>query len=169
MWFTFKMFEFSTSTNDRTTTARLEIFWIQICLTIFTVYLQQSCFLHIFVSTTCIIYSKCVSLFSSRDRLMTHLKEHRLFLKTFGKLFFINIEICSICEFWCFDFCKLFIRKWLMNLCRISAWMHCLLFYFCDLLCLKQVFLKIVQYPRENTCLGVGSLFLIKFRLSGCS
>ena len=33
-------------------------------------------------------------------------------LKTFGKLFFINgIEICPICEFWCFDFCKLFIGK----------------------------------------------------------
>ena len=39
--------------------------------------------------------------------------------------------------------------------------MYCFLFYFCHLLCLKQVFLKIMQHSHENTCVRVGSLFVI--------
>ena len=97
-----------------------------------------SCFLRIFVGTTAIIYSelfslalpKFVMLMRSLDDAIWNM---RSFLKALCKLFFINsIENSSICAFWCFELRALY-KKWLTNLCRTFAWMHCFLFYFCHL------------------------------------
>ena len=110
---------------------------------LYEVFARWSCFLRIFVGTTAIIYSelfslalpKFVMLMRSLDDAIWNM---RSFLKALCKLFldfrfFINsIENSSVCAFSCFESRALY-KKWLTNLCRTFAWMHCFLFYFCHL------------------------------------
>ena len=138
---------------------------------------SSSYFLRIFVSTTAIIYSKLFSLILLKFDLLCLFSLDdaigiwRLLANYFSTLvnyFFINsIENCSICEFWCFDlrdFYKETTYEFMQNIClnallfvnRGSRW---------------QMFFKTgtSQYLQENTCVGVGSLFLISCKLDGCS
>ena len=131
---------------------------------------SRSCFLRIFVSTTAIIYSKLFSLtllkfvllcLFSLDDAIRNMKAN--YFSTLVNYFFINsIENCSICKFWCFDlhdFYKETTYEFMQNIClnallfvnRGSRW---------------QMLFKIgtSQYSQENTCVGVGSLFLIKLQ-----